>query len=84
MIIETIFDLLKAVILALIDTMPSFSIAYQQVGAIAGLIELFAYSSYFIPYSSLFICLGVGVAFYSAKFAMSVINWIIGKIPTID
>lgn len=84
MIVEALFNMFKFVLLTLIDTMPVLGIAQQQFGSFAGLIELFAYSAYFIPYSTLFICLGIGVAFYSAKFAMSVINWIIGKIPTID
>lgn len=84
MIVEKILDLFMDLVLGMISLVPSFSIAQQQLGSFEGLIELFAYSSYFIPYSTLFICLGIGIAFYSAKFAMSVINWIIGKIPTID
>lgn len=84
MIFEAVLDMFKAVVLFLIKGMPVVDFAQQQLGSFAGLIELFAYSSYFIPYSSLFTCLAIGITFYSAKFAMSIINWIIGKIPTID
>lgn len=84
MIIEALFNLFQTLILFVVNVLPTFSIAQQQIGSFAGLIELLAYSAYFIPYSTLFICLGIGISFYSAKFAMSVINWIVGKIPTID
>lgn len=84
MIVESILDMFQTVVLFLINGMPVLGFAQQQLGSFAGLVELFAYSSYFIPYSSLFVCLGIGISFYSAKFAMSIINWIIGKIPTVD
>jgi hypothetical protein len=60
-------------------TLPtSFMDSYQ------GLIDLLHKSSFFLPVSSIAVIFSVMVLFYSVRFVISVVNWIIGKIPTIS
>jgi hypothetical protein len=56
----------------------------QPFGSFAGLIELFSYASIFVPLSVVGQCLGGWLLLQSARFVFVIVNWIIGKIPTID
>jgi hypothetical protein len=59
-------------------------LVFQPLGSIAGLLEVLSYASIFIPMTTFGICMSIWVAYYGIEFIMTVINWIIGKIPTID
>lgn len=81
MIIELLLNLIKSLI-ALVLT--PFSIVLMPIGSFAGFIELLAYASLFIPMSTLAISFTIYLAFYGVQFAISIINWLIAKIPTIE
>ena len=82
MIIEGILSIFKAIALGIINLMPPFTI--QQLGSFAGLIELIANASIFVPFSTLFICLTIWVGFHVFRFWITLANWVIAKIPTIS
>lgn len=83
MITEVLLKFLETVTIWFVSLMPNISI-FQEIGSMAGLVELISSASYFVPFSTLFICLGIWVAVYQAQFLMTIINWVIGKIPTIS
>lgn len=83
MIIELLLNLLKSLVMLMINLMPNFTF-FQEIGSLAGLVELIANASYFVPFSTLFICLGIWFIMQQAQFAMAIVNWIIGKVPTIS
>jgi hypothetical protein len=83
MIVEAILNLVKSLIIGMIGLMPNLTF-FQEIGSIAGLVELIANASYFVPFSTLFICLGIWFIMQQAQLVMSIVNWIIGKVPTIS
>lgn len=75
-------DVIKTFVIWIIDILPSM--AWLQIQSFDGMIELIAYTSCFMPWSTFFIALGVWIAFQNFRFVVSIVNWIIGKIPTIS
>lgn len=82
MITETFLNILKSITSFFVGLFPQIGVG-QELGSLAGFVELIASSTYFVPYSTLFICLGIWVIMHQAEFVMSILNWVIGKIPTI-
>lgn len=60
------------------------SIVLMPIGSMAGFIELLAYASIFIPMSTLAVSFTIYLAYYGVQFAVSIVNWVISKIPTIN
>ena len=81
MIIQLLMESFYALV-GLILTPVSFVLA--PPGSMGGLIELLSYASIFVPVGTLAICLGIWIAFQGIRFTITIANWIIGKIPTID
>jgi len=81
MIIELLLNLIETTISVLLTPI---QMLFEPLGSMAGLLELFAYASIFVPINALGACLVGWLLFQSAKFTMVVVNWIIAKIPTID
>ena len=81
MIIEILLDIFYEIIGFLLTPL---QLVFAPLGSMAGLLELFSYASIFVPMSAFGICLGIWLAFQSVRFTMTIANWIIGKIPTID
>lgn len=71
-----------AFIMWIIDLLPS--IAWLQVQSFAGIIELVALTTCFMPWSTFFMALGIWIAFQHFRFVLTIVNWIIGKIPFIN
>ena len=57
---------------------------FQPLGSVAGLMELLATASIFLPLSTLGTCLGIWLAYHAVRFAIVLANWVIGKIPTVS
>ena len=83
MIVQLIFDAVFLVIEGLLNMIPPLpvGISSQIAGGILGIVELFARSSFIMPWSSLFSALGVWVAFHSVKLMKDTVDWLIDKIP---
>jgi hypothetical protein len=84
MITEAIMVLFQGALQGLGWVVPVINITAQQLNSLTSIIEVMVASSYFVPYSTLFVCLFIGFIFYQAKLLMSIANWIIAKIPTIS
>lgn len=59
-------------------------IVMQPIGSMAGLIELLSYASIFVPVGVFATCIGIWLGYYLLRLVMSLINWGIAKIPTIE
>lgn len=81
MIIELILNIVYYLVGLLLTP---FQLVFEPLGSFAGLIELLAYASIFIPIPTFSICLGIWLLYHVTKFGVVLVNWIIGKIPTID
>lgn len=79
MVLDAIFNALEW----LVSTFPSIPGMFE-LHSMTTFFDLVYKSSFFIPYSTLFTCLGIGFTFYSTKLTISVANWLIKKIPTIN
>lgn len=84
MITELIVDLLLDIVDNVMTWLPVLAIPTDFLSGIGGIIELLAVGSYFMPIGTLQLAIIVFVAFHSMEFIISVVNWLIGKIPTID
>ena len=84
MITEKFFDIVKLIILSVLEIMPPLDFLSISYGSIASIVELVANTSYFVPYTSIFICLGIWVSFHVFRLGVSITNWLISKIPTIS
>lgn len=81
MIIEWFLNVIYGIVALLLTP---FELVTFPIGATTGIIELFANASIFVPIGTLGICLGIWLLLQSATFVISIANWIIAKIPTID
>lgn len=84
MIIESIFDMLFNVILWVISHMPSLAMITDNIGSIAGLVELLYASGFIIPWGTVLTTLSLWCLLQSFEFVVGLINWLIAKIPTVE
>lgn len=80
MLTETLLNTIFTIISLLLSPLKYFG---DSVGSMSGLVELLTYANIFVPLNILAQCLGIWLAFQVLQFTMSIINWIIGKIPTV-
>lgn len=84
MITEALVTVILGAINVFVGWFPALVIPTDIINSLAGIVELFATVSYFMPIGILQLCFLVFVGFHGAEFLISVINWVIAKIPTID
>lgn len=84
MIIQSIFQIFFDLASFIISLLPDISqFVDERFGGMA-FVGLMQTISWIIPINTVFNCIIIGIMFYNAKFTVSVINWIIRKIPTIS
>lgn len=81
MIIEAILIMFKGLVGV---ALTPISVILMPIGSLAGWIELLAYASLFVPISTLSVAFGIYLTYYGIQFGVSVVNWLIAKIPTIE
>lgn len=79
MITEKILNMIFNLVDSIANLIPNLSI--NLVGSLAGLIEIFSLSSFFIPWGTIIQCMIAAFALYNLSNVMSLVNWIIKKIP---
>lgn len=84
MITELLLSLVKTIVLATLSIVPALSIPDGLLGSVAGFIELLFEASIFLPVGVIILCIGWFIALYNLNFLMSIVNWVIRKIPTIS
>lgn len=84
MITQTILNMMFNTVSFMVNFFPAIVIPTDLIGSLAGFVELLAVSSYFIPIGVFQLCVIVFVAFHGMEFIISVVNWVISKIPTIS
>lgn len=84
MITEVILNMFVNTTIFMLKWIPIITIPADFMNSIFGVVELLAVVSYFMPIGILQLALGVFITFHSLEFIMSLVNWIIAKIPTID
>lgn len=84
MITEVLFSLLFGIINSLVSFFPLITIPSAIIGGIAGFSELMVKICSFMPVGAFVVCVGWMFVLYNFKFVMSLINWVIRKIPSIS
>lgn len=84
MITQTILNMMFNTVSFMVNFFPAIVIPTDLIGSLAGFVELLAVSSYFIPIGVFQLCVIVFVAFHGMEFIISVVNWVISKIPSIS
>lgn len=83
MIVQFFLEIVFGLLATFINFFPALVIPTDLLGSLAGFIELLAITSFFMPIGIFQLCLIIFIAFHGMEFIISVVNWIIGKIPTI-
>ena len=81
--IQGILDGMFNVLEWLTNFFPVFDTQILQLESILTIFDLVYKSSFFVPWSTVFICMIIVTNFYSIKATISVLNWLIDKIPFI-
>lgn len=81
MITEWILNIFYSLVSLLLTPV---QLLFQPLGSMAGLVELLSYASIFIPIGTFVACLSVWLSYYVLRFVMTLINWAIAKVPTIE
>lgn len=83
MITELFLDVVFSVIGGLLNLIPPMpdNVITQISGGMLGMVELFAKSSFIMPWASLISALTIWIAFHSVKLIKDTIDWVIAKIP---
>jgi hypothetical protein len=84
MIVEWLFNIISGIVLGFINFFPALVVPTDLLNSLGGLVELLAVASYFMPVGVLQLCLIVWFSFNSIRGVVVIINWVIGKIPTIN
>lgn len=81
MIVEMFLNLGYTIVSLLLTPV---QLAVQPLGSMSGFVELLATASIFIPINVLGQCLVAWFILQMTRLGMTIVNWIIGKIPTIS
>ena len=84
MIIEGTCMLVFGVIILLMDLIPSITLPEGFAVILDDIRFLISSANYFIPIPTVLVCLTTIFLVDNVKFLMSIFNWIISKIPTIN
>lgn len=67
----------------IVNQIPVIEFSTFQVEAITELFILLRKSSFFIPWSTVIICMSLIGAYYAALFTTKLVNWLIHRLPVI-
>lgn len=81
MVTEILFNLLFGAVNLLLSFLPVIVLPTEIVGGLAGLVELFAVASYFVPINTVVFAIGVWFTLMTGKGLVVLANWLIRKIP---
>jgi len=82
MITKALVSVFFSIVKTFMDIIPGFDIS--SIGGITAVLTSIQACSAFMPVAAFSAAIKIFLGFNVIKFAMSLINWIIRKIPTID
>lgn len=82
MITELFLTVVKYLVFGVLSAIPVLEIPAGILGAVAGVVEILASASIFFPVGITLMCIGWFIAMYNMNFLMSVVNWVLRRIPT--
>ena len=84
MITELLLVIVKVLVIGTLSIIPVLAVPAGLLGHVAGFVELLVEASIFLPVGVILLCIGWFIALYNLNFLMSIVNWVIRKIPTIS
>lgn len=84
MILELLLKLVFGVINLLLALVPTISLPVGFTSLLSTATDFLAMGSYFLPVASVVGCFTLIFIVDNIKFIMSIVNWLISKIPTIS
>lgn len=84
MILQLLFELFFGIANLFLDLIPTITLPDGFTNMLESVSNLFSLVNYFLPVSTILVCLGVIFLVDNIKLIMSVLNWLISKIPTIS
>lgn len=83
MITKALLDLFFTPILVILEWLPIINIPLDTIGSVAGMVEIIAYASFFLPIGVIQLCIIVWITVNSTQAIKQSIDWILRKIPTL-
>jgi hypothetical protein len=84
MITELVVNVLFAPLYIIIDLLPILTLPTEILGGLAGIIELLCGVTFIMPVGTLSLAIAWWWMLQNTKFVISIVNWIIRKIPGVD
>lgn len=84
MILEGIIKLFLGMVNGLMSIIPTIKLPDGFLALLGDVNYIFSLAAYFLPIPTILICVSVILIIDNIKFLMSIFNWIISKIPTIN
>lgn len=84
MIVEAILGVLTTFINWIISMIPDIALSNNFTSTITTLYDIWHDASFFIPIGWITFCIAWMFLVYNFSFCVSLINWVIRKIPTIE
>lgn len=85
MITEFFLELVFGIVTSLLSLLGNFTFPTSSItSAFSVLASFLQGASYFFPMGTLFSCIGLILGFYVLSFSVSLLNWIIRKIPFLN
>lgn len=86
MITELFLTPIFMLVTFIIDSLPDFAFSFLNsiLGGFGGFIELLSKASFIFPVPAFLTALFTVTTFYSIRFTISLVNWVIRKVPTIS
>lgn len=83
MVTEAIITFALGLITDVVALMPILTVPVELLNGLAAVVELLVKSRYWIPWNTVFVCVGWLLALYSFKFVVSIANWIVNRLPIV-
>ena len=82
MITELFLTVVKYLVFGVLTAIPVLQLPGGILGAVAGVVEILASASIFFPVGITLTCIGWFIVMYNMNFVMSIVNWVLRRIPT--
>lgn len=84
MILQMLFELFFGIANLILELIPTITLPTNFTTMLENVSYIFSLANYFLPVSTILVCLAVIFLVDNIKLIMSVLNWLISKIPTIS
>lgn len=84
MILEMLVNMIFGFAMLVIDMIPDLSFGSEFYAAFGSIYDVMNGASYILPTGTMFLCTSVFFILHNTTFVISILNWIIRKVPGVN